>query len=253
MKGYTLSFTFLAVLELAFAFATSAAAADGTASSGPSSRRVIDRSYTLGQEQFVYVGQPLVKVKDYHETESLSGTIFKSDIPFTYHIRLVGPNLDLPAGTELRYAGERSKKGVRYTAIAIPGQEQGVLLLLDDTDTFTGMFTNILGQVQSVGDKPLIKISPRPIHFSRVRSGAVTTTDGYTNFELVYGGRNKDEMNLLYREYTSDNLARPAFTQPLTYAPEASTLRFREIAIRVVEATNEGIRYVVEQDGLPKN
>lgn len=52
------------------------------------------------------------------------------------------------------------------------------------------------------------------------------------------------------REYTPDDLARAAFPQNLVYAKDTTTIRFKEIVIHVLEASNERMRYVVGSDGL---
>lgn len=214
-------------------------------------RRVVDRGYVLGHEASAYVGQPIVKAKDYHVIETVSGA-FKADSPFRYQMRLLGPDLQIPAGSSLRYVRTQEYKGTSYTVVAIPGQEQGVTLLLDETDTFTGLVSNILQKVTSLNHgSAFVKIYPRPIHFTRGHDERVDTQAGYVNFEIVYSGRTRDAINLLYREFTPDDMARPAFSQALTYDPTSTTLRFRDVVVRVIEASNEGMRYVVEADGLP--
>jgi len=61
--------------------------------------------------------------------------------------------------------------------------------------------------------------------------------------ELVYTGRERDTLKLLYREF-SDDIARPAFAQELTYdLAESRTVGFRSARIEVVEANNTEITY----------
>ena len=79
---------------------------------------------------------------------------------------------------------------------------------------------------------------------------AVETSNGYTNFELVYGGTSGDSIQILYREYTQSDLARPAFSQQLTYSKTAKRFRFQNIQIDVKQANNESITYTVISDGL---
>lgn len=241
---------FVAMLALAANVAAAAEPVDLRATT--SVRRVVDRSYVIGQEAAAYVGQPIVKAKDYHVIETVSGTVFKADVAFRYQMRMFGPDLAVPEGSSLRYVRTQRHDGHEYTVVAIPGQELGVTLLLDDTDTFTGLVSNVLQKVYSVsGNRPLAKIEPRPIHFTRGHDEQIDTRAGYVNFELLYSGRTKDAINLLYREFTPDDMARPAFSQSLTYESGSTTLRFRDVVVRVIDASNEGIRYVVDADGLP--
>jgi hypothetical protein len=68
-----------------------------------------------------------------------------------------------------------------------------------------------------------------------------------TNFkqELVYNGKSGDIARFLYREY-SGNMARPAFTQELTYDLSASKIiGFREVRLQVLATSNTSIKYKV--------
>lgn len=69
--------------------------------------------------------------------------------------------------------------------------------------------------------------------------------DGF-KYELVYQGVNDNTMRVAYREYT-DNLARPAFHQDISYnlnEGEAS-VRFRNVSMNILEANNNEVTYVV--------
>ena len=70
--------------------------------------------------------------------------------------------------------------------------------------------------------------------------------------DLVYSGKSNDVIRLVYREYF-DGMARSAFTQELEYdLKESREITFRSLVIEVLEATNNGIRFeVVEDGGLP--
>lgn len=63
--------------------------------------------------------------------------------------------------------------------------------------------------------------------------------------ELVYSGVSGGVVRLSYREFSGD-LARPAFTQELTYdLADGDEIGFRGARFRVLKATNVSIRYVV--------
>lgn len=63
--------------------------------------------------------------------------------------------------------------------------------------------------------------------------------------ELVYSGASKGTIKLLYREFSND-LARPAFSQDLTYdLADGDEIGFRGARFKVLKATNTSIRYVV--------
>lgn len=63
--------------------------------------------------------------------------------------------------------------------------------------------------------------------------------------ELVYSGISQGSISITYREF-SENLARPAFTQDLTYDLSAGReIGFRGLRFEVIEANNVGVRFVV--------
>lgn len=71
-----------------------------------------------------------------------------------------------------------------------------------------------------------------------------------TRRELVYSGAGGGVLRLLYREF-ADDMARPAFTQEVTYdlAPTGAdtVASFKGVRLRVRDAGNAGLRYVVEE------
>lgn len=63
--------------------------------------------------------------------------------------------------------------------------------------------------------------------------------------ELVYSGASKGTVKLLYREFNND-LARPAFSQDLTYdLADGDEIGFRGARFKVLKATNVSIQYIV--------
>jgi hypothetical protein len=59
--------------------------------------------------------------------------------------------------------------------------------------------------------------------------------------ELVYSGRSGNTVRFSYREFSND-LARPAFTQDLSYDLDAGdTVSFRGLTLRITEATNDHV------------
>ena len=78
---------------------------------------------------------------------------------------------------------------------------------------------------------------------------AVDRTEFYENIELIFVGRNKNSLNILYREYSSDDLVRVAFFQNLTYDIDAGDIiRFKSFKLKIVKSNNESIKYKVLED-----
>jgi hypothetical protein len=70
--------------------------------------------------------------------------------------------------------------------------------------------------------------------------------------ELIYTGISKNTIRIAYREYVKD-MARPAFFQDLSYdLDESDTLQFKSIRIKILQANNSLIKFIVIDDqGLP--
>lgn len=63
--------------------------------------------------------------------------------------------------------------------------------------------------------------------------------------ELLYNGKSGETIKVLYREFQND-MARPAFSQELTYdLAESDIIGFQGVRIRVIRATNVAITYSV--------
>lgn len=83
---------------------------------------------------------------------------------------------------------------------------------------------------------------PAPVDFLKE---AMFLEKGSLKKELIYNGKSKDSIKLLYREF-NDDMARPAFSQELSYdLAESKTIGFRRMKIEIIEATNSYIKFVV--------
>lgn len=75
-----------------------------------------------------------------------------------------------------------------------------------------------------------------------------TIEEGFRQ-ELVYFGVAGDVLKLAYREF-SGGLARPAFTQEVTFTLESegsTMIHFKGARIEIHEIDNSGVRYTVRQ------
>lgn len=210
---------------------------------GSSTEHKIDRNYTLGKEASAFVGQPIVRVKDYWVRTDARAAL-QPDQAFSVFLPLFGPNIAIGAAEPLPMVGTQVRDGITYRLVQLQGLPLSFLVKPDGT--FDGRAVNMYGAKMGY----TYDFKPATVKLSPVVAEQVSTDRGYLNFELVYSGANKDEISLLYREYTPQDLARPAFTQNLTYERGTSTIRFRDIKITVLGADNERIRYVVDEDGL---
>lgn len=141
---------------------------------------------------------------------------------------------------------ERAKKGGKDVYLIkfpnIPVSKFGI--------TKEGKWANfIVGDMNQI-QLNIAQIIPENTQFQIVKESQIDSTQGFTNFEIVFNGITKDAINLLYREYTPDNMARPAFYQNLTYPIDTEIIRFQNIRIKIHTISNESISYTVLEDGL---
>lgn len=67
--------------------------------------------------------------------------------------------------------------------------------------------------------------------------------------ELLYNGREKDTVFLLYREYSGEGGTRTPFYQQLRYnIKDSSTINYKSLKIEILDATSEGITFKVISD-----
>ncbi|MFN7550297.1 MAG: hypothetical protein ACK59M_17850 [Pseudomonadota bacterium] len=79
------------------------------------------------------------------------------------------------------------------------------------------------------------------------RTGDKRIEDGF-KYELIYQGVDNGVVRIAYREFT-ENLARPAFSQELTYTLDGDSetkFRFREVSATIHAADNNEIDYTVD-------
>ena len=76
----------------------------------------------------------------------------------------------------------------------------------------------------------------------------VLTASSYKE-ELIYTGRSGSTIHIAYREYKQD-FARPAFFHDLQYdLSQSNLIAYRGYRIKVMDATNEEITFIVLADG----
>ena len=89
------------------------------------------------------------------------------------------------------------------------------------------------------------EILPEPLSSISLAKSTAYVNPSFSQ-ELLYNGRNKDSIKLLYREFKND-MARPAFSQELTYEIESKMIGFKNVRLEVIEATNTSIKYKIMQ------
>lgn len=214
------------------------------------SEHKFERTYELGVPMQAYVGEQMVRVQDYHVTEAQSGTT-STQLSATENFTLKIPpfmKVQVTPGEPIVVTGTTERDGRRYRVVQLSAPTTyGLRFLIDDSGAFEGSALNLGGSKMGWSYKP----TPDTVRLVPAKSETrVDTAKGFVNYELVYSGTTKDSFQLLYREYTQADMARPAFSQTLVYDKDSGTIRFRKMQIDVQEASNELIRFTVIDDGL---
>lgn len=209
---------------------------------------VVERNYTLNQSRSITIGEPLVRAKSYVETIT-TRPAFTAEKPFS----IVGKRnvIEIPAATELPVVDTRAIGGERYEVASL-----GPRLNMSEVAIQVGKdgrpSNRLLGSLQR---GPLFSIGkyyrfvPDDIALHRIQTKIVSRAPGTDNFELLFNGIDGQGLRLQYREYTADDLARPAFSQDLSYPLSVQTIRFRKLVIHVEAVNDQGMTYRVAADG----
>jgi hypothetical protein len=204
---------------------------------------VIKKNYSLGAISNSFIGDPMITVKDYYLTKTKSPIMEASQSCTISGGRFL---FQVEQGEPLRVAGDIILDGKRFTVLDIPRtmkqmlvDEEGLLykkVIADPNgrrEILFSDFTTVPLGVKFLGTKPV---------------EYVETKAGYLNYEIIYSGKSDKFLQLIYREYTSDNLIRPAFAQNLTYEADAKTIRFKNLLMELISATNETITFKMLKD-----
>lgn len=208
--------------------------------------RVFEKNYQIGQKLAAYVGQPIVKVKDYKVTRFKSKYMRASD-DFVISGGIV--TITGNKNTDYVVRGETTINGKTYSVVTLPSSQlvPGFGALVDETGSVhNAALSNNIVMVYSFSH------SPSDLKFIPSQHEEIVVDYGYLNYELIYGGTDGKSLTITYREYTSKDLARPAFYQNLVYESAQNQIRFRDTVINIHEATNEKIVFTVISDGLSK-
>ncbi|MEH6810577.1 MAG: hypothetical protein V7651_17095 [Hyphomonas oceanitis] len=226
----------LSVLLLTISACTSIEFAPSSQLTG--SKRVTEKSYTLGEPIETFVGATMIRVRDY-KRDTYSGTEVKIMKPFT--VSGFAFNRSFALGDTYPYGGKTKLNKQDMDFFMVNGQY--------------GLLYDAEGEVQS----KILNINPSAQVFmvytyendggtgavERADVERVTNTPDGQNFEIIYSGLDGDSIRLNYREYSDGDLAREAFFQQLTYPRSSKVIRFRNIELEVQSVEADKIIFSV--------
>lgn len=208
------------------------------------SGRTFEKNYELDQKLVAYVGKPIVKVKDYTVNRFQDKHMRASD-DFVISggiITILGNK-----NTDYVVRGETTIDDKTYTVLDLPGGKRGAgfgALINPDGSVHSKLLNDNIIMIYTFSS------SPTNLRFTSSKMEKIDRTSGYLNYELIYGGTDGKSITITYREYTNEDLARPAFYQNAVYEAGAKQIRYKDTVIQVYSATNEKIVFKVVSDGL---
>ena len=207
-----------------------------------------NKNYTVNDKKTVYVGESMIKEKNYfiyeysssmmsplneYTMQSKSDITFRGDTSSTYEIM----------GTTII---DDKKYTALYYNTHLPRKYESFKLLIDENNMLYNKVLNGDMNIVMIWD---FDITPKQVSFTPTQNSQkqsdILKDKPYINYELIYSGINKDTIRLLYREYTVDDMARASFFQELTYPKNSNFIRFKKMKIKIHNVTGEQITFSV--------
>lgn len=204
-------------------------------------RKMEDKNYKIGSAQTVYVGEPLIKRRTYL-AKIQSKLVAIPEISSVLASSGFGV-IPLPQGTPFEVKYDVFINGEKFSAMEVP-TKNGIVAVLFDVNGL------VREKVLRNGQLLPESFSVKPINANVVtkRPEKILDKKMIENFELIYGGVNNNQINLTYREFSPDDVARTAFFQELTYPTDSEFLRYKSMKVKVHNVSSEGINFEVVAD-----
>lgn len=205
------------------------------------------KTYVLNAPQQTYVGEAFVSIKKIlNRVEAYD--VFKADknfeVDWVIKTHFVTDDIFTVQG---KYFVDNEE----YLVISNNKLNKYYQLLLDKNLNAKGILRytcslNALDPLYII-DKD-IKFSPKDIKFKKETFRKEEKIKDGMRYELIYTGCIGDNITMVYREYTADDMARPAFSQNLSYSIKQRRIRFQNLSIEIISADNEKIKFKVLSD-----
>lgn len=234
------------LLPLIFLFSGCTYVAQPVAPSRSEIKQIRQKNYLLGDKKIAYVGESIVIVKEYRVLESESS--LKADNSFTITGGLYSATVNVfgTKGQEFPIVGSIKVNNQHCNTIAIPGSR--FVFAIKPDGTFSGVVAGFDWAMSPVQGVNVYKINPPNTRFCPTKVQHIMKDAPFTNMELIYSGLSDNALQLLYREYSPDDFIRPAYTQELSYPPDAKIIRFKAFRIEIIEASAEKLVYSVMEE-----
>lgn len=213
--------------------------------------RVLIKNYVLNEKKAIAAGDQVLVHKDYYAFKRVINK-FTTNQDFSIVAREWSLSGKINELFPVQGIAEDNEKEYYLLQLnSAPGM-LGFSLLIDKDGYFSKKATilfPVYGTLKiAPREYPWVVINPPDVKFTLAFEEVVDKSAGFTNFELIYTGKNNQSLTFLYREYTPDDMIRAAYSQNLVYSVDSTTVKFRKIKIRIEKVTDEGIEYTVIED-----
>ena len=215
--------------------------------------RVFSKNYELNKLKTVFVGEPMVKVKDYYTSTSsgkrlevVSDSKFPLNVGSMYNICGETADGELVVQIALNLKEFNCNLSLPSNAIFLFGVLVDKYSMENIPQPWAKSSVNKVGELTRMNSHNNIN---GEMKFKRVEDSAVDVSKGYDNFEIIFSGiSNNNTIRTLYREYSSSDLARSDFFQELTYPMDKKTIRFKDITIELISVESDKVSFRVIED-----
>jgi len=206
-------------------------------------REVKLKNYEVGQRMVAFVGEPVVRIKEYFFLEDHSTLVVTNNFTISGGLMSAAVNVTGRIGDKYIIIGEVDVGAVKAKAIKIPGSRLVFGILADGH--FSGVAASFNYGISPIKGVNVYNIDPETTQFLPAQVTQALEDQPFTNMEIIYSGMSEGTIHLLYREYSVKDLIRPAFSQELRYPTNSEFIRYRTFRIAIHEVTPERLDYTV--------
>jgi hypothetical protein len=216
-----------------------------------------DKNYSIGVDKTVNVGEPMVRHRNYilaHSTLPVMRFSQQTRVDLggmsTYSFN-ISPDTQYRVLGTLQYSNPRESYSPKLYYVVQMNPSVFAYILVEQNGSISKLFASLMHPMRQheVLVHPPTVTTSNPSTVGTLESRANVKMDkGYENYELLYTGVNAQGINLTYREFSPEGLARVAFFQNLTYPKDSTVINFKHYKIQVNRATSEEINFKVITD-----
>ncbi len=206
----------------------------------------IERNYELGKGAIGYVGEAIVqrRVFEVSTTEvTTSGLVAADDFVMNYPP--FGSKVYVKKGDQVEVVGTTERDGRSYRVVRLAGGVPGVGLLVDEQGSFEGSGLSLMLGNSRMGYT--YRVSPATAKLTQ-RADVASKTEPLHRAELIFLGGSKDAIRLRFQEFGRESPTRPIRAVEIVHRLDRPSLSMGPFVVRVTDADNERIHYVVMSD-----